>query len=144
MLSWCSAVVQMKSPQIRAKLATKSNDEVRASEVMLSSSHWGIFRPVVSDGRLVAAKAFAADPDPSRLLQSIPSAIHHKSRVLRPAVRKSWLENGPGAHPERRGGDRYVEVGWDQALDLVAGELKRVIADFGNQAIYGGSYGWAS
>ncbi|PDQ22816.1 Asp-tRNA(Asn)/Glu-tRNA(Gln) amidotransferase GatCAB subunit C [Mesorhizobium sanjuanii] len=111
---------------------------------MLSSSHWGIFRPIVRDGRLVAAEPFAADPDPSQLLQSIPSAIHHKSRVLRPAVRKSWLESGPGAHPERRGSDRYVEVDWDQALDLVAGELKRVVTGFGNQAIYGGSYGWAS
>jgi biotin/methionine sulfoxide reductase len=111
---------------------------------MLSSSHWGLFRPVVADGRLVAAEPFAADLDPSHLLQSIPSAIHHKSRVLRPAVRKSWIESGPGSHPELRGSDRYIEVEWDAALDLVAGELKRVVAQHGNQAIYGGSYGWAS
>jgi biotin/methionine sulfoxide reductase len=37
-----------------------------------------------------------------------------------------------------------VEVEWNVALDLVAGELKRVMAAFGNGAIYGGSYGWAS
>jgi biotin/methionine sulfoxide reductase len=111
---------------------------------MLSSSHWGIFRPRVEEGRLVGAEPFAADPDPSPLLQSIPSAIHHRSRVLRPAVRRSWLDGGPGARPERRGSDRYVEVEWDVALDLVAGELKRVTATFGNEAIYGGSYGWAS
>jgi biotin/methionine sulfoxide reductase len=30
------------------------------------------------------------------------------------------------------------------ALDLVAGELGRVKRDFGSQAIFGGSYGWAS
>jgi biotin/methionine sulfoxide reductase len=111
---------------------------------MLSSSHWGIFRPIVSDGRLVGAEPFAGDSDPSALLGSIPSAIHHKSRVLRPAVRKSWLDKGPGAHPERRGADRYVEVGWGEALDLVAAEMKRIIGAFGNEAIYGGSYGWAS
>jgi len=35
-------------------------------------------------------------------------------------------------------------VSWDEALDLVAGELGRVKRDFGNQAIFGGSYGWAS
>jgi biotin/methionine sulfoxide reductase len=35
-------------------------------------------------------------------------------------------------------------VEWDRALDLVAAELDRVRSTFGNQAIYGGSYGWAS
>ena len=65
-------------------------------------------------------------------------------RVRRPAVRKSWLEHGPGAFPERRGAEPFVEVPWDEALDLVAGELGRVKRDFGNQAIFGGSYGWAS
>ena len=111
---------------------------------MLSSSHWGMFKPIVEAGRVVGVEPFARDPNPSPLLKSIPSSIGHKSRLLRPAVRRSWLDSGPGANPERRGRDRYVEVTWDEALDLVAGELKRVIATHGNQAIYGGSYGWAS
>jgi biotin/methionine sulfoxide reductase len=111
---------------------------------VLSSSHWGIFRPIVREGRVVATEPFKADGDPSALLRSIPSALHHRSRVLRPAIRKSWIDNGPGANPERRGSDRYVEVEWREALDLVAGVLTRVIAEHGNEAIYGGSYGWAS
>jgi biotin/methionine sulfoxide reductase len=110
----------------------------------LSSAHWGIFRPIVRHGRVVATEPFEADSDPSPLLRSIPSALHHRSRVLRPAVRRSWIENGPGSNPERRGCDRYVEVEWDEALDLIADALKRVIAEHGNEAIYGGSYGWAS
>ena len=48
------------------------------------------------------------------------------------------LESGrPGTRP-------FVEVEWDRALDLVSAELDRVRSTFGNQAIYGGSYGWAS
>jgi biotin/methionine sulfoxide reductase len=35
-------------------------------------------------------------------------------------------------------------VGWDEALDLVAGELRRVRDSVGNSGIFGGSYGWAS
>lgn len=35
-------------------------------------------------------------------------------------------------------------MSWQEAIDIVADELKRVIDAFGNQAIYGGSYGWAS
>lgn len=111
---------------------------------MLSSTHWGMFRPIVRDGKIVEARPFSNDPDPASLLSSIPSATHHSSRIKRPAIRKSWIENGPGANPERRGADPYVEVDWDQALDLVAGELRRVINTHGNSAIFGGSYGWAS
>src|SRR5262249_59989772 len=45
---------------------------------------------------------------------------------------------------ERSGAEAFVEMSWDQALDLVAGELGRVKGDFGNEAIFDGSYGWAS
>jgi biotin/methionine sulfoxide reductase len=111
---------------------------------VLSSSHWGIFRPIVREGRVVATEPFKADSDPAALLRSIPSAVHHRSRVQRPAIRRSWIDKAPGANPERRGIDRYVEVEWGEALGLVADALKRVIAEHGNEAIYGGSYGWAS
>jgi biotin/methionine sulfoxide reductase len=35
-------------------------------------------------------------------------------------------------------------VSWDQALDLVAKEVKRVADEHGNASIFGGSYGWSS
>lgn len=59
-------------------------------------------------------------------------------------MRKSYLDGGPGSCTGERGQELFVEVGWDQALDLVAGELDRVRKSFGNEAIFGGSYGWAS
>jgi biotin/methionine sulfoxide reductase len=37
-----------------------------------------------------------------------------------------------------------VEVTWDDASDLIAGELLRVRREYGNEAIFGGSYGWGS
>ena len=37
-----------------------------------------------------------------------------------------------------------MEVPWDEALDAVANEVARVRTEYGNEAIYGGSYGWAS
>jgi biotin/methionine sulfoxide reductase len=110
----------------------------------LNHSHWGTFEPVVKEGQLAEARPFAKDPDPSPLLSSIPDAVHHASRIARPAVRAGYLDNGPGGARDRRGADRYVEVSWDSALDLVANELKRVIRERGNQSIYAGSYGWSS
>lgn len=110
----------------------------------LNSSHWGAFEAVVVEGRLTEARGFAKDPDPSPILRSIPDALNHRSRVARPAVRAGWLENGPGGARERRGGDRYVEVTWERALDLIADQIRRVIRERGNQAIFAGSYGWGS
>lgn len=108
-----------------------------------TSLHWGAYRPQVVDGKLVAMAPAEWDKDPSPIGASIPAAITSPTRILRPAVRRSYLAE-PGAHPELRGQEPFVEVSWDVALELVAAELKKVKAEHGNQAIYGGSYGWGS
>jgi biotin/methionine sulfoxide reductase len=110
----------------------------------LNSSHWGVFEPIVSEGHVVAVRPFAPDPDPSPIIRSIPDAVHHHCRVIQPAVREGWLKHGPGGASERRGGERFIAVTWERALDLVESELKRVIAIYGNEAVFGGSYGWSS
>lgn len=105
-------------------------------------THWGPFLIEAEGMRITAVKDHPSDPDPSPIGQGLKAAT--ELRVERPAVRKSWLEDGPGSAPELRGREPFVEVSWDQALDIVAGELKRVKTDYGNQAIFGGSYGWGS
>lgn len=115
-----------------------------ASPHPLNSSHWGAFRPTVGEDRLIATQPFHRDPDPSPLLNSMPDAVHHACRVSQPAIREGWLKHGPGKANNGRGGDRFVPVTWDHALNLIAHELQRVIAEHGNSAIFGGSYGWAS
>ncbi|MGH7114744.1 MAG: molybdopterin-dependent oxidoreductase, partial [Stellaceae bacterium] len=83
------------------------------------------------------------DTDPSALLGNIPGAVGHRARIAQPAIRRGWLEHGPGAD-HQRGRDGFVPVSWPEALDRVAGELRRVYATQGPRAVYGGSYGWAS
>ena len=112
--------------------------------VALTSTHWGVYEPEVRDGRLVGMRPFAHDPDPSPIGQSMVEATAGPSRILRPAVRRSVLEHGAGANPQLRGAEPFVEIPWSEAIDLVAGELARVRGEFGNEAIYAGSYGWAS
>jgi len=106
-------------------------------------SHWGAFRVTVENDTIVEVEGHPDDPAPSPLLANYLDGIRNDSRVRKPAVRKGWLDRGPGPDPHR-GADDFVEVEWDEALDLVAGELRRVRTHFGNEAIYGGSYGWAS
>ena len=105
-------------------------------------TNWGAYEVETDGTDITAVHPFAKDPDPSPIGQSLKAV--RKSRVERPSVRESWLRHGPGAHPERRGVDPFVEVDWDTALDLLAAELDRVRTTAGNKSIFGGSYGWAS
>ena len=105
-------------------------------------AHWGAFDVDVDGAELAAVRPHPADADPSPLLANLDAA-RHRSRVAAPAVRRGWWEDGPGPD-RRRGDDDWLEVGWDQALDRLAAELARVRAEHGPQAVYAGSYGWAS
>jgi biotin/methionine sulfoxide reductase len=110
----------------------------------LTSSHWGTYRIVRQAGAAPRLEPIAEDPDPSPIGLSMLDGYRSRSRVLRPAVRRGWLEHGPGTRTDRRGTEPFVEVTWETALDLVAAELRRVVDAYGNAAIFGGSYGWAS
>lgn len=104
----------------------------------LLGTHWGLYRHAPG-GRL---SAFEGDPAPATLGLPLPADRLAPCRILRPAVRKSFLEHGPGTG--RRGAEPFVEVSWDEALDLAAHEIARVRGTYGSTALYSGSYGWSS
>ncbi len=109
----------------------------------MSLAHWGAFTANVADGDIAAVTPMDGDADPSPLLGNLAGSIRHRSRIAGPAVRRGWLRDGPGPSTER-GADEYVAVSWDELSELLAEELRRVVDTYGNEAIYGGSYGWAS
>jgi len=108
-----------------------------------SLTHWGAFRAEVDAGEIAAVRPDAADVDPSPLLGNLPGSVRHRARIAGPAVRRGWLRDGPGPSADR-GADEFVAVSWDELVELLAGELRRVVDEHGNEAIYGGSYGWSS
>ncbi len=107
-------------------------------------THWGAYDVEVADGAIVAVHPHDEDPDPSDIGKSLEDSVHHRTRIMQPAVRKGWLERGPEKHGGGRGDEPFVAVSWEKALDLAASELGRVKALHGNEAIFAGSYGWAS
>jgi len=109
----------------------------------ITTTHWGSYRLQVEQGRLVGVSPVEWDRDPSPIGQSLPGAVHGPCRVRRPAVRAGFLESG-AASRQGRGSEPFVEVSWDEATSLVAREVDRVRRSHGNEAIFGGSYGWSS
>jgi len=119
-------------------------------------AHWGPFTALVENGRVIGAEPWAGDPAPSQMLAAIPDLMDPKVRIDRPYVREGWLAArtaggrlNPGMDASRsyrrgRGSERFVPVDWTTALDLAAGEIRRVIDSHGNDSIFAGSYGWTS
>ncbi len=112
-------------------------------KLVRNHSHWGAFLAEVEDGRVVGVRPFEHDPEPSPLIEAVPAAVHSTLRVARPVVREGWRKGGAG-NGAGRGRERFVAVSWDEALDLVAGELDRVRREHGHDAIMAGSQGWGS
>ena len=97
----------------------------------LTAAHWGVYEVEYdAAGNPTKLHPFSKDPDPSPIGLHMLSDEVAKLRVRRPAIRKGWLEKGPGANGDKRGQEPFVEVPWDEALDLVANELKRVKEPF--------------
>jgi len=104
---------------------------------LYTSSHWGSYR--FEKGQLVPVHT---DPFPSDIGKSWLAGAQDKAvRIARPAIRKGWLE---GKDRQRSGDAEFVEVSWDEAIDITAQAFQTTISEYGNQAIFGGSYGWAS
>jgi len=115
-----------------------------APRKILSGCHWGVFYGKVADGRVTEFIPWEGDPSPSPQLPGVMDSIYSESRIRYPMVRRAWLEQGPGADPDGRGTGDFVRVSWDKAIELVAGEITRVRAQYGQQAVFAGSYGWKS
>lgn len=104
------------------------------------ASHWGSYTVLVDGDRIIGVEPLPQDPAPSPVIQSVMDWAKPDRRVPRPMVRKGWL----AGQREGRGRDGFSAVPWDEALDMVAGEITRVARDHGNASIFAGSYGWTS
>ncbi|WP_455286504.1 molybdopterin-dependent oxidoreductase [Cupriavidus necator] len=120
------------------------NDPSRNIRKTITASHWGAGVVETVGGQIQSVAPYRDDPNPSRINENIADSLQGTARVLRPSIREGYLRNGSLSRLGVRGKDRYVEVSWDAALNLVSEELLRVRSTHGNEAIFAGSYGWAS
>ena len=60
--------------------------------------------------------------------------VYSEARIKYPLKRIDFDPNGD-RHPETRGKSGYERISWDEALDIIAGEMKRIRAAYGPEAI---------
>jgi trimethylamine-N-oxide reductase (cytochrome c) len=115
-----------------------------AETTRLSVAHWGPFTAHVAGGRLVRTVPFAADRYSNAMVSITPEILYAQNRVKYPMVRESFYKNRSRSDTTLRGAEPFVRVSWDEALDLVAGELRRIKSQYGNRSIYAAASGWAN
>ncbi len=109
----------------------------------VTSNHWGASVIKLDDKKLTVS-SHPDDPNPSPINDNISGALQGRSRIQRPAVRESYLKYGPLGATKERGTEKFIEVSWETVFDLITKELTRVRTDYGNNALFAGSYGWSS
>lgn len=61
--------------------------------------------------------------------------VYSHNRVPYPLKRVDWDPDGE-RHPETRGTSKYERISWDEATEIIAKELRRVIDTYGNKAVF--------
>lgn len=96
---------------------------------------------LVKDGVVIRQKTDDSHPDSPDFPQQRGCARGRSQRqqafgadrLKYPMKRKNW-EPG-GGKKELRGRDEWVRISWEEALDIIASEFKRIKETYGNQAI---------
>jgi len=99
-------------------------------------------KALVVDGVVIRQKTDDTHPDSPDYFQQRAccrgraqrNQVFSADRLKYPMKRKNW-EPG-GGKKELRGRDEWVRISWDEALDLVAGELKRIKEQYGNRSFF--------
>ncbi len=120
------------------------------------NNNGGITSVHVKDGKIVRIRPKQIDPDdfkpwkitasngktysPPRKVTVNSYALTEKQRVysedriLYPLKRIDFDPKG-NRHPETRGKSGYERISWDEALDIVSGEIKRMWETYGREAV---------
>jgi anaerobic selenocysteine-containing dehydrogenase len=92
----------------------------------------------------IKARGQVFEPDMKALIPPILLAykkrVYSPNRILYPVKREDWDPNGK-RNTENRGKSKYVRISWDEAIDIIVSELKRIKDTYGMEAVLSQSDG---
>ena len=99
-------------------------------------------KALVADGKVLRLKTDDTHPDSPDFPQqracvrgrSQRGQVFGPDRLQYPMRRRHWAPGG--GDRSLRGRDEWVRISWDEALDLVAAEIRRVREAHGNEALF--------
>ncbi|TGE40104.1 twin-arginine translocation signal domain-containing protein [Desulfosporosinus fructosivorans] len=102
-------------------------------------------KALVVDGVVLRQKGDDTHPDSPNYPQqracirgrSQRQQVFGADRLKYPMRRKNWAPGG--GKKELRGNDEWVRISWDEALDAISGEIKRIKEEKGNRALFADS-----
>jgi len=111
--------------------------------IITHATHMGPLKAYVKNGVIEKFIASEFDKEPVDLMYAQKDSIYAPNRIQHPYVRKSYLNGSDNRH--LRGAEEFVQVSWEQALDLVAEAMQRVKNEYGNESIFKTTYArWSS
>ncbi len=112
-------------------------------KTVLTAAHWGPMLVETDGVQVLNSRGALPTAHPNSLQTAVRDQVHSKTRVRFPMVRKGFLAS-PESPQGVRGQDEFVRVSWDEALDLIHAQHKRIRDSYGPSSIFAGSYGWRS
>ena len=126
-------------------------------QVFTNMTNGGPISVYVKDGKIVRVRPLQVPPEelkpwvieadgkkysPPRTFRLSPpchaerNRVDSYNRILYPMKRVDFDPNGE-RNPQNRGKSEYVRISWTEALDIVSGEMKRLMTNYGGHAITG-------
>ena len=72
---------------------------------------------------------------PSHLAIPYKNRAYSPNRIKYPMKRVDWDPNGE-RNPQNRGKSKFKRISWDEATDIIAGEIKRIHDKYGTTAVF--------
>jgi molybdopterin guanine dinucleotide-containing S/N-oxide reductase-like protein len=121
-------------PKLAAADRSMLSPPCGSEQVLTSADSEGLINVHVKNGKILrVASLDAPENEASPMGLQWHRRVYAPDRILQPMVRVGWKPGGEG-NAASRGSDTYKTVSWKTALDLVAGELKRLKEKNGNEA----------
>jgi anaerobic dimethyl sulfoxide reductase subunit A len=152
-IGWSSAIAATAAIPVGHGLVAKAETNIGTEDssgagVWKTAACWHncgsrcLNKVLVKDGVVIRQKTDDTHPDSPDFPQqrgclrgrSQRQQIFGADRLKYPMKRKNWKPGG--GKKELRGKDQWVRISWDEALDIVSSEVKRISEKYGNEALW--------